>query len=86
MKNRKRPAKKKNDPPTEGREKEMNVFIDLDDIRPAGESLKGFGGMANPVKLNELYTRVTALLNKAISICNYYHCEGQDVSPTLSTF
>ncbi len=44
----------------------INVTIDLTDVRPAGESLKGFGGMANPVKLKDLYPRVTNLLNKAI--------------------
>ncbi len=44
----------------------INVSIDLTDVRPAGESLKGFGGMANPVKLKDLYPRVTNLLNKAI--------------------
>ncbi len=47
-------------------DKEINIYINLEDIRPAGESLKGFGGMANPVKLNELYSRVSALLNKAV--------------------
>ncbi len=46
--------------------KEINIHINLEDIRPAGESLKGFGGMANPVKLNELYSRVSVLLNKAV--------------------
>ncbi len=44
----------------------INVSIDLKDVRPAGESLKGFGGMANPVKLKDLYPRLTNLLNKAI--------------------
>jgi len=44
----------------------INVSIDLQDVRPAGESLKGFGGMANPVKLKDLYPRVTSLLNKAL--------------------
>ena len=42
------------------------ISIDLTDVRPAGESLKGFGGMANPVKLKDLYGRVSKLLNKAI--------------------
>ncbi len=45
---------------------EVNIEIDLGDIRPVGESLKGFGGMANPVKLKDLYSRVARLLNKAI--------------------
>ena len=30
----------------ESLEREIDVYIDLEDIRPAGESLKGFGGMA----------------------------------------
>ncbi len=50
----------------ESLEKELNVHIDLEDIRPAGESLKGFGGMANPIKLKDLYARVASLLGKAI--------------------
>ncbi len=44
----------------------IEVTIDLTDVRPVGESLKGFGGMANPVKLKDLYGRVARLLNKAI--------------------
>ncbi len=47
-------------------DKSIDIKIDLTDIRPAGESLKGFGGMANPIKLKDLYARVTRLLNKAI--------------------
>jgi len=38
----------------------------VEDIRPAGESLKGFGGMANPIKVKDLYSRVASLLGKAI--------------------
>jgi ribonucleotide reductase class II len=34
-------------------------------VRPVGETLKGFGGMANPVKLKDLYGRVAQILNKA---------------------
>jgi ribonucleotide reductase, class II len=45
---------------------EVNVSIDLSNIRPAGEQLKGFGGMANPVRLPELYGRCAGILNKAI--------------------
>ncbi|GET35275.1 RP ribonucleotide reductase-like protein [Microseira wollei NIES-4236] len=45
---------------------EVQVIIDLSDVRPAGEALKGFGGVANPVKLSELYGRCAAILNKAI--------------------
>ncbi len=47
-------------------EREIDVYINLEDIRPAGESLKGFGGMANPIKLKDLYSRVASLLGKAI--------------------
>ena len=50
----------------ESLEKEVDVHINLEDIRPAGESLKGFGGMANPIKLKDLYSRVASLLGKAI--------------------
>ncbi len=45
---------------------QINLSIDLSDVRPAGESLKGFGGMANPVKLKDLYGRVAKLLNNAL--------------------
>ena len=52
------------DPRFEGRN--VSVEIDLSDVRPVGETLKGFGGMANPVKLKDLYGRVAKLLGKAI--------------------
>ena len=42
------------------------VTIDLGNIRPAGERLKGFGGVSNPIKLPELYGRCADILNKAI--------------------
>ena len=45
---------------------EVEAIVDLSDIRPAGEQLKGFGGMANPVKLPELYDRCVKILNNAI--------------------
>lgn len=45
---------------------EVKVTIDLSDVRPAGEVLRGFGGVANPVKLPELYERCTSILNKAV--------------------
>ncbi|MGB7087275.1 MAG: ribonucleoside-triphosphate reductase, adenosylcobalamin-dependent, partial [Phormidesmis sp.] len=44
----------------------VEAIVDLSDIRPAGEQLKGFGGMANPVKLPELYDRCAKILNNAI--------------------
>lgn len=45
---------------------EVKVKINLNDIRGAGELLKGFGGVANPVKLPELYERCASILNKAV--------------------
>jgi len=44
----------------------VHVSVNLSNIRPAGEILKGFGGVANPIKLPELYQRCAAILNKAI--------------------
>jgi ribonucleotide reductase, class II len=43
----------------------VKIDVNLADVRPAGELLKGFGGMANPVKLPELYARCVRILNKA---------------------
>ncbi len=45
---------------------DVTVTIDLGNIRPAGEKLKGFGGVANPIKLPSLYDRCAQILNKAI--------------------
>jgi intein/homing endonuclease len=47
-------------------EGEVQVVIDLSDVRPAGEPLRGFGGVANPIRLPALYQGCTAILNKAI--------------------
>jgi ribonucleotide reductase class II len=44
---------------------DVHVSVNLADVRPVGETLKGFGGMANPVKLKDLYGRVARILNKA---------------------
>ncbi len=44
----------------------VQVSVDLGDVRPAGEQLKGFGGVANPVKLPDVYLRCAAILNRAI--------------------
>jgi ribonucleotide reductase class II len=43
----------------------IHIAVDLSDVRPVGERLKGFGGMANPVKLKDLYGRVAQILNRA---------------------
>ncbi len=45
---------------------DVEVIVNLSDVRQAGETLKGFGGVANPVKLPGLYTRCAAILNKAV--------------------
>ncbi|PSB56766.1 ribonucleoside-triphosphate reductase, partial [filamentous cyanobacterium CCP1] len=45
---------------------DVQVTIDLSDVRPAGEPLKGFGGVANPIRLPSLYNRCAAILNQAI--------------------
>jgi len=44
----------------------VQITVDISDVRPSGEPLKGFGGMANPVKLPTLYDRCANILNKAI--------------------
>lgn len=43
----------------------MNLIVDLSNVRPSGEKLRGFGGTANPVKLGEMFQRVVGILNKA---------------------
>jgi ribonucleotide reductase, class II len=43
----------------------IEISVDLSDVRPVGETLKGFGGMANPVKLKDLYGRVAQILGRA---------------------
>ncbi|MEN9206173.1 MAG: ribonucleoside-triphosphate reductase, adenosylcobalamin-dependent [Thermostichales cyanobacterium SZTDM-1c_bins_54] len=44
---------------------QVTVVVDISHVRPAGEPLKGFGGVANPIKLPGLYQRCAAILNKA---------------------
>ncbi len=44
----------------------VQVRVDINDVRPTGESLQGFGGVANPVKLPELYNNCANILNKAL--------------------
>jgi hypothetical protein len=43
----------------------IDVILDLSQIRQKGQKLKGFGGVANPIKLGEALTKVTSVLNKA---------------------
>ncbi|MEH2199619.1 ribonucleoside-triphosphate reductase, adenosylcobalamin-dependent [Nostoc sp.] len=44
----------------------VEVLVDISDVRKAGETLNGFGGVANPVKLPGLYQRCASILNKAL--------------------
>lgn len=45
---------------------DVSVIVNVSDVRAEGEVLKGFGGMANPIRLPGLYERCAALLNKAL--------------------
>ena len=45
---------------------DVAVTVNVSDVRAEGEVLKGFGGMANPIRLPGLYQRCANLLNKAI--------------------
>lgn len=42
---------------------QVRVTVHLSHVRPAGESLKGFGGVANPIRLPGLYDRCATILN-----------------------
>lgn len=43
----------------------VDVLLDLSEVRGPGETLKGFGGVANPVRLRKTLENVAALLGKA---------------------
>ena len=43
----------------------IRIVLDLSNVRPAGERLKGFGGTSNPVKLEEAFAKVIDILNDA---------------------
>ena len=43
----------------------IDLVVDLSQVRPAGERLKGFGGVANPVKLGEMFEKVCSILANA---------------------
>ena len=47
-------------------ERPVSLHIDLSSVRSAGEKLKGFGGVSNPIKLEELFTKVLNILNSAV--------------------
>ena len=44
----------------------IRIALDLSNVRPSGERLKGFGGTSNPVKLEDAFRKVVALLNDAV--------------------
>lgn len=45
---------------------DARIILDLSAVRQAGEPLKGFGGTANPVRLQETMERAMAVLTKAV--------------------
>ena len=45
---------------------EAAIILDLSQVRQAGELLKGFGGTANPIRLQETLERVCGVLSKAV--------------------
>lgn len=44
----------------------INVIIDVSNIRGYGNRLNGFGGVANPSYIRDLFVNVSALLNQAV--------------------
>ena len=44
---------------------DAEIVLDLSHVRQAGEPLKGFGGTANPIRLQETFERAASLLSKA---------------------
>ena len=47
------------------RDTDCHVYVDLSQVRPSGNRLKGFGGTANPVRLPALFGKVISILNDA---------------------
>lgn len=45
---------------------DLNIKVDLSNVRPMGERLEGFGGTANPIGLERMFYRVASILNKAV--------------------
>jgi len=44
----------------------IRLHLDLSNVRPSGERLKGFGGTSNPVKLEDAFLKVVNILNGAL--------------------
>ena len=45
---------------------DIEIGIDVSNVRPSGELLKGFGGVANPIKLEEMFVKCANVLNNAV--------------------
>lgn len=45
---------------------ELKIMIDIGSVRPEGERINGFGGVANPVKLIEMFSKIAKVLNRAV--------------------
>lgn len=43
----------------------LKIDVVLSNVRPKGEKLKGFGGVANPAKLGEMFIKIATILNGA---------------------
>jgi hypothetical protein len=50
----------------DGLESPVTLKVDLGNVRPSGERLKGFGGVSNPIKLAGLFGRIAEIVNGAI--------------------
>jgi ribonucleotide reductase class II len=50
---------------TDANKSVTSVTVDLSNVRPPGTAIKGFGGVANPVKLAHFYRRAGEILQKA---------------------
>ena len=48
------------------RGEEIDVLVDLSNVRPMGEKLKGFGGVANPALLPDMFINCAKVLNRAV--------------------
>jgi ribonucleotide reductase class II len=44
----------------------IRLHLDLSNVRPPGERLRGFGGTSNPVKLEDAFRKVADILNGAV--------------------
>jgi ribonucleotide reductase class II len=44
----------------------VNITVDISSVRPDGTPIKGFGGVANPIKLSQMYERIATVLNRYV--------------------